>query len=73
MTFRERLDQVLASLPDNRLSEIYDFARYLRWLEQQEKEERAAWTSWSPSQIEQLYGPDDDEYTEADIKPELNK
>jgi len=73
MTFRERLDGVLDSLPDNRLGELYDFARYLRWLEQQEKEERAAWSNWGASHLAQLYGPDDDDYSQAESKPEAER
>jgi hypothetical protein len=73
MNIREALDKVLADLPEARLWEVLDFARYLRWLEKEEKEERDAWHRLSPSIAAELSGPDEPEYTEADIKPELNR
>jgi hypothetical protein len=67
MTTREKLDQVLAKLPEGRLGEVYDFARYLRWLEE-EQEERADWLRFQPGEWDELYGPDEPEYSEADVK-----
>src|ERR1700694_5570964 len=72
-TTREALDKVLADLPEARLWEVIDFARYLRWLEKEEREERHAWQRLSPALAAELTGPEEDEYTEADIKPELNR
>ncbi len=42
MTAREKLDQVLAALPGERLCEVLDFARFLLWIEKQEEDERKA-------------------------------
>lgn len=70
MTLRERLDKVLAELPERRLCEVLDFASYLRWLEQRDHEERQDWQQFGLSQLARAYGPDEPEYTEADFKPE---
>lgn len=72
MTTRERLDQILASLPEVRLCEVLDFARFLRWREEQEKQEREDWQRFGQAQLAKAYGPDEPDYTEADLKPELN-
>ena len=69
---KEKLLQVVDALPEMRLCELLDFARYLRWLEQQAKEEREAWLGFGSAHVDQAYGPDEPEYTEADLKPECN-
>jgi hypothetical protein len=65
----EKLLKVLGELPETRRCEVLDFARYLYWLEQQAKEEREAWLTFGLDRPE-LYGPNEPEYTEADLKPE---
>ena len=63
----------MENLPETRLYELLDFARFLYWLEQQEKEEREDWLRFGMESFAQAYGPDEPEYTEADIiKPEPN-
>jgi len=69
---KEKLLQVVDTLPEMRLCELLDFARYLRWLEQQEKEEREAWLNFGQAHLTEAYGPDEPEYTEADLKPDPN-
>jgi hypothetical protein len=54
-----------------RLCEVLDFSRYLRWLEHQEKAEREAWLGMHP-EPPGMYGPNEPEYTEADLKPYPN-
>jgi hypothetical protein len=71
MNIREALDKVLADLPEARLWEVLDFARYVRWLEKEAQEEAAAWSRITPAMAAELWGPDEPEYTEADIKPNL--
>lgn len=68
MTTREALDRVLKDLPEARLWEVLDFARYLRWLEKEAREEFEDWHRHSPAQAAFLDGPEEAEYTEADIK-----
>jgi hypothetical protein len=57
------LGQVLAKLPEGRVREVLDFAEFLAL-----QEEQKMWTRPSPEVLEQLYGGEDDEYTEADMK-----
>jgi len=73
MSAKEKLLKVMETLPEIRLCELLDFARFLRWLEQQEKEECDDWLHFGTEQFAQAYGPDEPEYTEADVlKPEPN-
>lgn len=58
MTTREALEQVLQELPENRLSELLDFARFLRF-----QEEREGWQRFGQMQLARAYGPDEPEYT----------
>jgi hypothetical protein len=68
VTAKEALEQILVELPENRLSEVLDFARYLNV-----QGEREAWRQFGKSQLAKAYGQDEPEYSEADIKPELNR
>lgn len=73
MSTKEKLLKVMENLPELRLCELLDFARFLYWLERQEKEEREDWQRFGMEQFARSYGPDEPEYTEADImKPEPN-
>jgi hypothetical protein len=69
---KETLLQLMRKLSDLRQYELLDFARYLCWLEQQEKEEAEDWHRFGIEQFSKAYGPNEPEYTVADIKPELN-
>ncbi|MEN6451274.1 MAG: hypothetical protein ABFC96_12345 [Thermoguttaceae bacterium] len=68
MTAREMLEQVLVKLPEDRLSEVLDFVRFVSG-----QEEREAWRQSGRAQLARAYGDDEPEYTEADLKPELNR
>ena len=72
MTTKEKLLKVLDALPEARLSEVLDFARFFYWLERQAKEEAEDWQRFGLEQLARTYGPDEPEYTEADIKPGPN-
>ncbi len=72
ITTKEKILQVMDTLPEIRLCELLDFARYLRWLEERAKQERDDWLRFGQAGQEAGYGPDEPEYTEADLKPELN-
>jgi len=67
MTTREALEEVLQGLPEGRLSEILDFARFLSW-----QEEREAWRHFGRAQLARAYGLDEPDYTPEDLRPELN-
>ncbi len=66
MTTKEALEQILLELPENRLGEVIDFAKFLST--QQECE---AWRVFGRAQLAKAYGNDEPNYSEADIKPEL--
>jgi hypothetical protein len=72
MTTKEKVLKVMDNLPEARLCELLDFARFLYWLERQAQEEAEDWSRFGMQNLAQCYGPDEPEYTEADIKPELN-
>jgi hypothetical protein len=72
MTTREAIDKVLKDLPEPRLWEVLDFARYLRWLEKEANEECAAWHRLNAAQAALSDGPEEPVYTEADIKRKIS-
>jgi len=57
------LSQVLDQLPDDRLDQVLDFARYLSW-----QEERREWQQFGRVQFAKAYGDDEPEYTPADLR-----
>jgi hypothetical protein len=67
VTTREAIVQVLQELPDNRLGEVLDFARFLTV-----QEEHEAWSRFGQLSLARAYGNDEPEYTEADLKSELD-
>ena len=66
MTNRDLLAVILQDLPENRVQEVLDFARFLRL-----REDRAAWQDFGRQQLARTYGDDEPDYTTEDIKPEL--
>jgi len=67
MTTKEYLDEILEGLPEDRLNELLQFARFLS-----SQEERDGWREFGRNQLARVYGPDEPEYTLEDIKPEVN-
>jgi hypothetical protein len=67
MTTKEALEQVLQDLPEDRLHEVLNFARFLGW-----QEDRESWQQFGREQLAKAYGSDEPDYTADDIKPELN-
>jgi len=67
MTARQMLEQVLLELPEDRVGEVLDFARFLNV-----QEEREAWLEFGRAQLAQAYGNDEPDYTAADLKPDMN-
>jgi hypothetical protein len=65
MSVKENLEQILDNLPEARQREVLDFAEFLSW--QQEREE---WRRFGKAQFARAYGPNEPEYTTADLKPE---
>jgi hypothetical protein len=54
-------------MPEEYLREVLNFAEFLSW-----QEERAAWRAFGQAQLARAYGPDEPQYSVADLKPELN-
>lgn len=65
VTTRDTLVQVLQELPEDRLGEVLDFARFLTI-----QEEREAWSRSGRLALAKAYGNDEPDYSEADLKPE---
>ena len=65
MTTKEALSVIMGEMPEERLREVLDFARFLS-----RRAEGDAWTGLALEQLRRAYGPDEPEYTEADLKPE---
>ena len=66
MTSRDNLEGILQTLPEHRVQEVLDFARFLSL-----QEDRAAWQEFGRRQLSRAYGEDEPEYGTDDIKPEL--
>jgi hypothetical protein len=50
-------------MSDEQLREVLNFAEFLSW-----QEERAAWRTFGQAQLARAYGPDEPDYTLADVK-----
>ena len=73
MSPKDKVLTVMENLPETRLCELLDFARFLFWLEKQQKEESRDWLGFGMEQFAQAYGPDEPDYSESDIiRPEPN-
>jgi hypothetical protein len=66
MTSRDLLEGVLQSLPEDRLDEVLDFARFLSF-----QDDREAWQAFGRRQFARAFGEDESEYGPDDIKREL--
>ena len=64
MTAKEALEQLLRDLPEDRLTQVLNYARFLTL-----EGEHEAWREFGRTQLAKLYGPDEPEYTEADLLP----
>lgn len=67
MSVKKTLDELLAAFPEDQLREVLDFAQFVSV-----RQEREDWRRFGARQLARAYGPDEPEYTEADLKPELN-
>ena len=65
MPVKEMIEELIDKLPEERLRQLLDFARFLSW-----EEERPEWQRFGQAQLARAYGADEPEYTEADLKPE---
>jgi hypothetical protein len=65
MTTKEALEQIVSELPEDRLTELLDFARFLNW-----QDERGAWQQFGQAQLARAYGPNEPEYTIEEVSRE---
>lgn len=63
MTVRQAIDEVLQSMPEDRLRDVLDFARFLAT-----QQERKQWQEFQRMQLARAYGPDEPDYSESDLK-----
>lgn len=73
MNTRERLNEILDQLPETRLFQIEDFARYLYWQEKRTREEREDWLRLGMKSLARAYGPNEPEYTIANVIRDLRQ
>ena len=67
MNVRKALDELLAAFAEEQLREVLDFAQFVN-----ARQEREEWQRFGAQQLARAYGTNEPEYTEADLKPELN-
>jgi hypothetical protein len=71
MSTREQLNQVLDALPEIRLHDALEYARFLSSLDQGAKEELDAWRQFGKKQFAKCYADDEPDYSSDNIKSEL--
>ncbi len=64
MELRQAVQQVLQELPEDRVREVLDFARFIA-----QSREADDWRALGRAQFSQAYGLDEPEYAESDLKP----
>ena len=67
MTTRNKLNQLLSELSEERLRQVLEYTEFLS-----SKDEDEAWRSFGLERAALLYEGDDSDYTVDDIKPDLN-
>jgi tRNA A37 N6-isopentenylltransferase MiaA len=67
MTIRQRLDEVLKEMSEERLKQLLEYAEFLT-----ERDEYEAWHEFGRRQLARLYEGEESDYTLADIKEELD-
>ena len=67
MTTKDALAQVLGRLDEERLREVLDFARFVG-----ARDEQRAWSDLALEGLARAYGPEEPEYTKADIKEDAS-
>ena len=68
MSTREAIDAILTTMPEDRLREVLDYARYLT--AQQDRDE---WQRLGRAALARAYGPEEPEYTENDLQREPSR
>jgi len=68
MTVKEKLEELLSTMPEERQQFLLEFARFLSTRNDDEN-----WRPYARRQFARAYSDDEPAYSEADLKPELNK
>lgn len=68
MTTRQALDTLLTAMPEERLREVLDYARFIT--AQQDRDE---WQRMGRAGLARAYGPEEPEYTENDLQREPDR
>ena len=63
MNAREAISQIAGELPDDRVEQLLDYARYLSL-----RDERSTWQEFGKLQFAKVYGDDEPDHTEADLQ-----
>ena len=67
MSVKVTLEKIVDSLSEERQREVLDFAEFLVM-----QDDRAGWRRFGQAQLTRAYGPNEPEYTLADLKPEAS-
>lgn len=67
MTTKDALARVLDRLDEERLREVLDFARFVG-----ARDEQREWSDLALDGLARAWGPDEPDYTEADIKEDAS-
>ena len=65
MTTKETISALLKEMPEDRQRAVLNFARFVS-----RRAEGDEWTGLALEHLSRAYGPDEPQYTEADLKPE---
>ncbi len=65
MSVKEALEKLLEALPEEKVREVLDFAEFLSW-----RAERTEQRQFGQAQFARAYGPNEPDYTSADLKTE---
>jgi hypothetical protein len=63
MNSRAELIAMIEALPDERVNQLFDFAKYLSW-----QQESRDWREFGKQQFAKAFGDDEPEYSEADVQ-----
>ena len=64
VSVKSTLNRLLDTLSDERQREVLDFATFLAW-----QDDRDGWRRFGATQLARAYGPNEPEYTLADVEP----
>jgi hypothetical protein len=65
MSVKVSLGKIVETLSEGRQREVLDFAEFLAW-----QDDREGWRRFGQAQFARAFGPNEPDYTLADLKPE---